>query len=90
MPKIDWDPPKAEQNARKHGVLFEEAQTVFFDSYVQIVFDENHSEVEDRFVAIGRSVMGRCLVVVHVHRQDTIRLISAGKANKNEQKYYEN
>ena len=90
MPTFDWDPPKSEQNARKHGVRFEEAQTIFFDSYVQIGYDDRHSANEDRFVAIGRSAHGRCLVVVHVYREEeVIRLISARKATRHEQDRYE-
>ena len=85
-----WDDNKAEANLRKHRVSFEEAQTVFYDPNARMIFDPDHSE-EDRFIMLGFSSSFRVLVVIHCYREkDTvIRIISARKANKNEQRQYE-
>ena len=47
--KFDWDPVKAESNKKKHGVSFEEAQSVFYDEFAVQFFGEENSESEDRF-----------------------------------------
>ena len=85
-----WDPKKAESNHRKHGVSFEEARTVFYDEMAQLIPDPDHSEAEERFVMIGRSTFMRVLVVCHCYREDdsSIRIITARKATKREQKFY--
>ncbi len=51
---FSWDPAKAESNVRKHGVSFEEASELFTSGvdYLEI-FDDAHSESEERFIAIG-------------------------------------
>jgi uncharacterized protein len=85
-----WDEKKNLTNRRKHGVSFEEAQTVFFDENAKLYFDPDHSEDEDRFLLLGLSLGLRELVVSHCYRQsDTvIRIISARKADKGEQNDY--
>jgi uncharacterized DUF497 family protein len=85
-----WDPKKNFANKRKHGVSFEEAQTVFYDEDARLIPDPDHSEEEDRFIILGRSIHLRILVVCHCYREDdeVIRLISARKANKYEQSFY--
>lgn len=85
-----WDGRKASANARKHGVSFEEAQTVFLDERALLIDDPDHSEDEDRFILLGMSAALRCLVVCHCYRESDseIRLISARKANRQEQKHY--
>ncbi len=85
-----WDPAKATANARKHGVTFQEAQTAFFDDLALVIDDPDHSEGEARFVLLGLSAAARILVVVHAYRADpdTIRIISARKANKAERTRY--
>ena len=89
--KFIWGKNKAEANLRKHRVSFEEAQTVFYDSNARMVFDPDHSEEEDRFILLGFSSSFRILVVIHCYREEdtVIRIISARKANKNEQRQYE-
>ena len=84
------DPKKSRENARKHGVSFEEAQTVFFDENAIQYFDPDHSRDEDRFIMLGMSVKLRVLVVCHCYREaDTvIRIISARKADKQEARAY--
>jgi uncharacterized DUF497 family protein len=60
---FEWDPVKAATNAHKHGVTFEEAETVFGDPLARTRFDADHSDEEDRFVTLGMSLRGRILVV---------------------------
>lgn len=87
---FEWDSNKAETNARKHGVTFEEAKTVFFDDRALVIPDPDHSEKEDRFIIMGESGQSRMLVVVHCFRRSgtVIRLISARRAGSKEQKPY--
>ncbi|MCR4303255.1 MAG: BrnT family toxin [Gallionella sp.] len=91
MIKFDWNPVKAASNMRKHGVSFEEAQSVFYDEFAVQFFDEESSEAEDRFLMLGLSDEVRLLIVCHCEREQgsTIRIISARKATKNEGKYYQ-
>lgn len=88
--QFEWDPAKASANLRKHGVAFEEAQTVFSDDWALMIDDPDHSEEEARFVLLGLSARPRILVVVHACRsgQNTIRIISARKATKAERAIY--
>ena len=60
---FEWDPEKALENERKHGVTFEEASTSFADIGSLTVLDPDHSESEDRYVLLGMSANGRLLVV---------------------------
>jgi len=85
-----WDPRKARENERKHGVSFDEAQTVFLDDYALLIGDPDHSEDEDRFLLLGVSSRLRLLVVCHCYREarDTIRVISARKADREERRQY--
>jgi len=85
-----WDESKDRVNRKKHGVSFIEAQTAFFDENAKLYFDPEHSEDEDRFLLLGVSMSLRVLVVCHCYRQDetVIRIISARKADKDEQSDY--
>ena len=85
-----WDKEKAKLNHKKHGVSFEEAQTVFYDDNALEFFDPDHSESEDRFIMLGMSFKARILVVCHCVREEgsTIRIVSARKATKHETKNY--
>ena len=87
---IIWDEKKAKENLKKHKIPFEEAQTVFSDPNARMIFDTEHSIDEERFILLGISSGLRPLVVCHCYREDdmVIRIISARKANKNEQKQY--
>ena len=85
----EWDEIKASLNAAKHGVTFEEAKSVFCDENSLLLYDDEHSSDEDRFLLLGYSVYERMLLVVHCYKSDdAIRIISARKATKNEQKTY--
>ena len=85
-----WDRTKAESNLKKHKISFEEAQTVFSDPNARMIFDPEHSGDEDRFILLGISSGLRLLIVYHCYIKDdmVIRIISARKSNKNEQKQY--
>lgn len=85
---FEWDPGKALDNERKHGVSFDEAMTAFADASSLTIHDPEHSDPEDRYVLLGMSAAGRLLVVVHVERGDNIRLISARSANRREAAKY--
>ena len=86
---FEWDPEKAAENLRLHGVSFEEAVTAFADSLSRTIYDPDHSEEEDRFVLLGRSERRRLLVVVHTERDARVRLISARLAVRREREPYE-
>jgi len=84
----EWDHDKALTNAQKHGVEFGDAVAVFEDGSAVTIPDED-SEDEERWVTIGADVFGRLLVVVYTWRGTNIRLISARKATRREQKNYQ-
>jgi uncharacterized DUF497 family protein len=91
IPHFEWDPAKSRANWRKHGVTFEEARSVFYDSDAVQFFDEPHSTDEERFLLLGISSQLRVLMVCHCERGEgaTIRIISARKATKHERRFYE-
>ena len=86
---FQWDENKARTNLAKHGVGFEEAATVFGDPLSLTIPDPAHSQNEDRFVILGTSHNGKLLVVVPTERGESIRLISARRASRQERKKYE-
>jgi len=90
MIKFEWDLAKATTNITKHGVSFEEAQTVFYDEFAVQFFDEEHSHDEERFLLLGLSTGVRMLLVCHCERDagNVIRIISARKATKAERAFY--
>ena len=87
---FEWDENKNQINIRKHGISFEEAQTVFFDDDAIYFDDPDHSIGEERFLILGISQLQRICIVSHCYRgnDDTIRIISARKATKKEAKFY--
>jgi uncharacterized protein len=84
-----WDVRKAEGNLKKHGIDFREAATTFADPLSTTFPDNDHSENEHRFLTIGQSIRKRILVVAHTEEGDRIRIISARKATRREQGFYE-
>ncbi|OJU91568.1 MAG: hypothetical protein BGO13_06955 [Burkholderiales bacterium 66-5] len=90
MIRFEWDPSKAAANLKKHGVSFEEAQSVFYDEFAVQFFDEAHSSDEDRFLMLGLSAMARLLIVCHCEREDgdVLRIISARRATARERQLY--
>ncbi len=87
--RFDWDPEKEKANLEKHGISFPEATELFSSGadYLEI-YDEDHSQNEDRFIAIG-PVAGRIVLVVYTERPDeTNRMISARPATRREIRLY--
>jgi hypothetical protein len=88
--RFEWDPRKAASNEKKHGVSFEEAESVFFDEQALFLEDPQPADEEERFVLLGLSAALRVLVVVHALRdEDVIRIISARKATRPERHQYQ-
>ena len=87
---FEWDETKNKANVQKHGVSFEEAESVFFDEFALLIADPDHSETEDRFVLLGLSAKLRLLLVCHCFEVDDslIRVISCRKANRKEMSLY--
>lgn len=85
-----WDERKNRANRRKHGITFEEAETVFYDERAREYSDPDHSESEQRFILLGMSRRLRVLVVCLCYRESEsiIRIISARKANRHEEEEY--
>jgi uncharacterized DUF497 family protein len=88
--RFEWDPRKAAANFRKHGVSFEDAESVFADERARLIDDPDHSADEERFLLLGLSSSLRILVVAHCYREagGVIRIISARKATREEQRFY--
>lgn len=90
-----WDPEKAESNYKKHDVSFEMAQTVFDDPFHLSLLDQKrHNHNEELWVTIGQAANAKTLIVIHMFKEDhdgeeIIRIISARKATKREEKDYE-
>ena len=88
--RVEWDSRKAASNEKKHGISFEEAQSVFFDEQALLLEDPQPRHEEERFILLGLSASLRLLVVVHALRErDVIRIISARKATRKETREYE-
>lgn len=88
--RVEWDVDKARINLRKHRVSFEEAETAFLDEEALVIPDPDHSQGEDRFILLGMSAGVRVLFVCHCVREggSLIRIISARRASRHEQKQY--
>lgn len=91
MIEFEWNPAKAASNKKKHGVSFEEAQSVFYDEFAIQFFDGENSEIEERFLMLGLSSDAQLLMVCHCERHDgnVIRIISALRATKSESQFYQ-
>jgi uncharacterized DUF497 family protein len=91
--EFDWDPAKAQRNDVKHGVRFEEAMMIFTDPLTLTMFDEDHSDDEERWITMGTTQGGRLLAVIHTYDETdatrvVIRIISARSATKRETRQY--
>lgn len=87
---FEWDKKKARTNKKKHGVSFSEASTILGDPLELTIPDPDHSVDEFRFLSIGKSALGNLLLVSYTEKEENlIRIISARKATKHEQKQYE-
>jgi uncharacterized protein len=87
--EFEWDTSKAASNLNKHGVSFEEAQTVFDNPLAFIFEDEAHSITEHREIIIGHSHRNRLLLVSFTERPNAIRIISARLVTRKEREDYE-
>ncbi|HVT02873.1 MAG TPA: BrnT family toxin [Thermoanaerobaculia bacterium] len=87
--RFEWNVEKARANTQKHGVRFEEAETVFDDPLARIGDDPDHSAQERRELIFGQSSAGRFLLISFTQRDNTVRIISARRADKDERKRYE-
>ena len=88
--RFEWDENKNRINLAKHKISFEEAQTVFYDEEALVIDDPEHSQEEERFIILGFSKKANLLVVCHCYRESEsiIRIISARKATKTEERQY--
>ena len=85
--EFEWDPAKAEENKRKHKIDFADVVGVFEDE-LAITIEDPDVEGEQRFITLGMDKLTRIVVVIYTYRGDDIRLISARKANKDEERQY--
>ncbi|HBE04385.1 MAG: hypothetical protein A2096_02270 [Spirochaetes bacterium GWF1_41_5] len=85
-----WDEKKNTSNIIKHKISFDEAQSAFFDDMGLLFSDEEYSIIEERFILLGKNEKLKILVVCHCYQEDDshIRIFSARKATKKENKYY--
>jgi hypothetical protein len=89
--QFEWDKEKAAVNLKKHGVGFDEAETVFGSSLSRIFDDETHSFEEKREIIIGYSIDNRLLIISFTERDnETVRIISAREATPKERRKFEN
>ena len=87
--EFQWDETKAATNAKRHGVTFQEAATMFGDPLARTFPDPDHSDKEHRFLTFGLSQSNRLLVVAHTDRGRKVRIISARFMTRLERKIYE-
>lgn len=90
-----WDAAKARSNQAKHGVTFKQAMGVLHDPLALTIYDEEHSDQEERWITLGRAANGQYLVVVHTFQHTgpaevAVRIISARNADKDEVNDYLN
>jgi len=90
---FEWDTKKARENIQTHNVSFQRAATIFRDSCMISIFDDEHSVTEERWISIGIDEKGVLQIVSHTFQmidkfRCSIRIISSRKASKNEIKQY--
>jgi uncharacterized DUF497 family protein len=90
---FEWDPGKAKTNIRKHKISFEQAATIFRDPRAISIYDDEHSDSEDRWITLGLASNGILLVVHHTFEQldnnnAIVRIISSRKTTKPETEQY--
>jgi uncharacterized DUF497 family protein len=90
---FEWDAQKAASNLTKHGVAFEQAASVFLDALALTIFDDAHSQYEERWFTLGHTSGGALLAVSHTFATNSptaarIRIISARPATKQERRFY--
>lgn len=90
---FEWDASKAASNVQKHGVTFARAAQVFLDPLAITVYDEAHSQYEERWHTMGHDTQGNLLSIAHTYYATSahtarVRLISARLATKQERRFY--
>jgi uncharacterized DUF497 family protein len=91
---FEWDPIKAKENLRKHRISFDRSAEIFLDPMAISIFDEEHSEHEERWASLGKDRRGSVLILIHTFSEVSVeecrvRIISARKATKRETQQYE-
>lgn len=91
---FEWDATKAVSNQDKHGISFNLAATVFRDPLMMSIPDEEHNEIEKRWITMGLAENTKLLLVIHTYLETStnaanVRIISARAATKHEQRQYE-
>ncbi|HBL52428.1 MAG: hypothetical protein A3D24_03245 [Candidatus Blackburnbacteria bacterium RIFCSPHIGHO2_02_FULL_39_13] len=84
-----WDKGNLDKSYKKHGITPKETEEIFLDENLLLVDDVRHSQLEERYIAVGLTTQNKVLFVVFTIRKDKIRIISARKANKKERNQYE-
>lgn len=90
---FEWDKDKAKTNLVKHNISFEDAASIFRDPNALSLFDDEHSDEDDRWITLGISSSGKLLLVNHTFKEISserciIRIFSSRKANKSETGQY--
>ena len=86
---FDWDAGNQTKSSDKHGVTCDEAEQVFLNAPLKVLFDPAHSEIEPRFHAFGKSNDGRYLTIAFTVRGTLVRVISARPMSRKEREFYE-
>ena len=86
--EFDWNKGNIDKNLKRHNVTDRECEEIFFDSQLIVYYDQGHSIKEERYYALGKTVMERKLFVVFTMRKNRIRVISARDMNKREKEEY--
>lgn len=90
--EFEWDTNKEKLNIKKHGITFEQASYVFSDLFALSIYDDEHSDYEDRWIILGKSLNENLLLVVHTFKdenEELVRIISARKATNKERNTYQ-
>lgn len=87
--KFEWDEGNLDKSYRKHGIAPKEAEEIFVNDEFFVIPDVKHSQVEKRFIGLGKTAAGEKLFVVFTHRRNKIRIISARRIHRKEVKRYE-
>ena len=87
LEEFEWDEWNAQKNWLKHGVYFRESEQLFKNEPLNIFYDRQHSQDENRFAAFGRTDAGRLLTVIFTLRNNKIRIISARDRSRKERIY---
>ena len=85
---FQWDEGNLEKSSRTHGVEFWESEEIFFNQPFVVLLDERHSTTEERYFSLGKTDLGRTLMVVFTLRGTEIRVISARDMSRKERRVF--